>query len=694
MRFGEASLPGDLLLYTRSLRVLSSAVMLLGLRACLMNLGCFLALAQFCAAMDYPVDLTPGNNRRALAIGYGVTPGTKELTHANAGRNDFLNEVGNPKNDPRKGWTCDFTWDLMQRLGMDPTNTPVEALFKYIGQHRLGYRIAIVSGPFASQAGFWGAAVDNGIMPFGASGNNNHEYYPDPVGLHAAVGVAGGRKVNDTSWGPAVEIIDAITLRTESGPYEDPAQSWANQAAAARFARVLDAHPEYNVWDARQHMRQAASFWAAGWNATNGYGKVNERAWVGKLLPGPPVDFQMTKSRNRSQVRFGWRNFLQTDYAATVIARKDGRVLYRGTGTGFDWKSDLDGSETFLYWSENRAGDKSRLESYQARTVSGLCCTQFQTCLVVEPQPTDDSLTQRLSQGFQQGATNWVCDLIRRPAPGARPFADPFALSMVLGSLPDLPAMVSYALTNHYRILLAPLTLDHPDPFADKAQWDRGMAAGVLVVLPHNASPSRSRKPQARRTSPPRLFSAITVGAGWTNNLLSFGPGLEFFDGPGLVETPRGADQLDAAAIVAGKLARILDANPGYNAWDARQHLRQCSSYYEQGWREDGGFGRPTDPPLRLPTLDPAPPLDIQAVKSADGKTVRLSWQNFLQSSFDETVIQRGDGRVLYHGTGGQFAWQCDTAGEEKFRFFTRDRQGRLSREAPCTVIRVSGLAR
>ena len=78
------------------------------------------------------------------------------------------------------------------------------------------------------------------------------------------------------------------------------------------------------------------------------------------------------RSRDRHQVLFDWHNFEQTDFAATVIARRDGRIIYEGAGTNFVWTSDVDGDETFSYWSRNRAGEKSRMESYQTRTVTGL----------------------------------------------------------------------------------------------------------------------------------------------------------------------------------------------------------------------------------------------------------------------------------------------------------------------------------
>ena len=169
-------------------------------------------------------------------------------------------------------------------------------------------------------------------MPIAPHCNNNPGLrFDDPIGIRAAISVAGGAVTNSTSYGQSLEFIEAIPVEGSKPLQEGTAQSWVNQQLAAKFARILDAHPNYNIWDARQHMRQAASFWASGWTETNGYGRVNEHAVVGKLLPGPPVEFLAARSHDRRQVIFTWRNFLQTGFAATVIARKNGPILYEGS---------------------------------------------------------------------------------------------------------------------------------------------------------------------------------------------------------------------------------------------------------------------------------------------------------------------------------------------------------------------------
>ncbi len=651
-----------------------------------------------CSGAELHVPAAMPGSKKALIFGRGdpFHDPDGSPTHPQIAKNLFLKLVGNPNNDPKKGWTADLSWDLMVRLGMNPTNTPVEQLFDYLGQNKLGYRIVINNSARGQSFPQWDRALDNELMPFAPQGNNEFNYrFEEPPGLRAATSVAGGTAANQTSYGPTVEFIDALPLSLSHANFEDAAQSWANQVVAAKFAHILDTHPIYNIYDARQHLRQAASFWSSGWTEKNGYGRVAEKAVIGELLPGPPLEFGISVARDRHRVTFSWRNFLQSDFASTVITRKDGRVIYEGTGTNTEWAADLDGDETFTYKSKNKAGKSSRIESFQTRQVTGLKQAAYLPCLVLGAPPGEESVSDLLCQQFQQSTTNWTCDVVyRKGNPGYDNWTK-FPSGSVVAILPDFRAMISYAISNRYRMVLVPVTPAEQDLYRFKTEWDRATAAGILVVMPHHGSLSMSRKPEARRLSPPRLFSAVTIGAGTTNNVRSFGPGLEFFDAPSGQKFAYGAPtELEALPVLAAKLAQLLETHPAYNLYDARQHLRQSSSYYTSGWVEDGGYGRPPQQQAQISGLDPGPPLEIQATKSTDGKSVTFSWLNFLQTGFAETVIVRNDGRTVYHGAGTNVVWQSDLNGEETFKFFSKNQGGRLSKTEAYTAIRVEGLQR
>lgn len=629
--------------------------------------------------------------RKALVIGRGDPfrePGGG-ATHPQCAKDNFLRYVGNPSNDPAKGWTCDLSWDLIKRLGLNPTNTTTSELFAYLKQHDLGYRIAMHNFAGGANLSGWGDAVANDIMPFAAHGNNDpRRRLEAPPGLQPCVAVAGGRSECENTYGPSLEFFEAVPAGLLA---EDTAQSWANQMLASKFAKVLDAHPGYNIWDARQHLRQAASHWDQGWTERNGFGRVNLNARVGLLLPGPPLEFRATLGRNVRQVIFTWRNFLMSDFAATVITRQDGRIIYEGSGTNFTWTTDHDGAETFTYVSKNRAGKMSRIESFQTRTVTGLKQTGTPACLILAEPGGKEPIASKMSSIFAMANPNWLCGIACRTNSRAAQWVGEFENGgRFAAALPDFGTMVDFAVSNRYRLVVAPATDPEVELSHHAPHWERAWAAGVAVVIPHNAQRHTPGGPKGRQLRPARLGAAITVGLGVRTNEQTYGPGLEFFDAPANLP---GYSQNAAAAALAARLAAVMDANPRYNPWDARQHLRQSASHYAEGWREDGGYGRPAAEPLPLARLELGPPLEIQAQKSADGQSVTCSWLNFRQSDFAATVITRADGAKLYEGAGTNFVWRSDKPGAATFKFFTKGKSGALSREENYTTVRVEGLA-
>jgi hypothetical protein len=637
------------------------------------------------------------HQRKALVLGRGLpqTVADGGPTHPQGAKDNFLKLMGNPKNDPRKGWTCDLSWDLMKQLGMDPETTSVEKLFRYIGEHHLGYRIVMQNMPAGQSMSWWGAAVDNGMMPFAPHYMNSHVKYNDPVGIKAAVSVGGGTRANHLSFGQSLEFYDALPAWISSGgKYEDTAESWSNQALAAKFAKILDAHPEYNIWDAREHLRQAGSRFAQGWSEEEGFGRVSESAVVTNLLPGAPVEFWAAKTPDNRKVIFTWRNFLQSDFAATVIARKNGQIIYEGTGTNYTWISDVEGDEEFKFWSRNKSGKTSRLEAYNVRLIQGLAYRGDQTCLILGTSPADDSLNRFAYDHFREAMPQWICHMVYRPGNSTYDQATNFPQADVVGVLPDYRSMVSYAIEKKYRMLVVPVgRSEKTDLYEFKSEWDRTVSNGIAVVVAHSGRTTPARLKSAHITTPPGLFSAIVVGGGVVTNERTYGPGLELFDYmPAHGVSPTDATQNAGAMAVAVKLARILDANTNYNIWDARQHLRQSASHYKQGWTEESGYGHASDAVVTISELDLAPPLEIKVLKSTDGMSVSFAWENFLQKDFAETVIAKGDGTVIYHGNGTSHVWKSDLNGEETFHFYSQSKTGKRSREEPYTVVRVIGL--
>jgi hypothetical protein len=186
----------------------------------------------------------PATHRRAIVIGRGEPfrdpDGGK--SHPQLAKEHFLKLVGNPDNDPAKGWTVELSWDLMLRHGFDPKTDCYEAFFNFIGRNHPEFRILIQNGPGGADAAAWGTAVDNGMIAFAPHGNNMVNLrIPDEVGIKACCSVAGGYSWRENSYGPGLEFFDAMPDNSPHG--ENAWQSWANQALAAKCARVFDMHP-------------------------------------------------------------------------------------------------------------------------------------------------------------------------------------------------------------------------------------------------------------------------------------------------------------------------------------------------------------------------------------------------------------------------------------------------------------------
>src|SRR5262245_12258080 len=94
-------------------------------------------LVGFVLGTAIPCAAAPAaGDRRAIMMGSGsLDPKIPPTTHAETAGRNFLRLVGNPENIPGKGWTLDFSIDLMAKLGMNPTNTSLETLYEYLNKH-------------------------------------------------------------------------------------------------------------------------------------------------------------------------------------------------------------------------------------------------------------------------------------------------------------------------------------------------------------------------------------------------------------------------------------------------------------------------------------------------------------------------------------------------------------------------------
>jgi hypothetical protein len=180
--------------------------------------------------------------------------------------------------------------------------------------------------------------------------------------------------------------VDAVF---QSGPNGwDCTESWAHSSPAAKYAKMRDAHPGWNVFDLRQLLRQTCTDYAQwGWDPGHGYGfsqianaagmadNFSESSLVQDIQDtmgldaGPPLQITATVSNygTQTQVDFTWKNFGQTDFQATTISPVVNGVkqapFYTGSGTSATWHpgQDVRGTQvrfdTLLYPSHGPGHD-------------------------------------------------------------------------------------------------------------------------------------------------------------------------------------------------------------------------------------------------------------------------------------------------------------------------------------------------
>jgi hypothetical protein len=156
-------------------------------------------------------------------------------------------------------------------------------------------------------------------------------------------------------WGPQLEFFDAVHDFDQADP--NYAISFCANCTAARYANLKYSRSDWNVFDLRQGLRQASTFYNSngwGWREQGGYGfpRVPNRqgdsitaAFVptssSALDAGPPLQpSAMGKAGlNGPQVAFRWYNFRQTTFDHTQI--KIGTVVLNAASADSSYNWDV-----------------------------------------------------------------------------------------------------------------------------------------------------------------------------------------------------------------------------------------------------------------------------------------------------------------------------------------------------------------
>lgn len=216
--------------------------------------------------------------------------------------------------------------------------------------------------------------------------------------------------------------------------------------------------------------------------------------------------------------------------------------------------------------------------------------------------------------------------------------------------LPSINKIVEYSINNNYKIIIR----SYSNVFSFKFEWDYATDNNVIVVHAHGSNEN------IKLTYPPYLISAITVGGGVTSNVRSYGPGLELYG----QTNDNYTEESWVTAVVAGRVATIIDNNPFYNIYDVRQHLRQTCDLYVSGWNENNGFGKVQQyTPVNLHI---GSPLSFTH-NNINDSTILFTWKNFLQTNYTNTTISSNKVGIIYSGTSTSYQYSATTSGDHTF---------------------------
>ena len=323
-------------------------------------------------------------NKKAIMIS-----GDSFLAHDNACRVAFINMapadwqcdlivVGDYTAGPSLGITNSY--GVTEYLAQDYSHVvarvegsgPGEGIdpITYVITH--GYDIVIQSKSAAwSSVSWWDSLTDAGVLCVVAHNDDTSQESSNPPYLFSPITCGEGHLHNQESWGPGLELF------TDEGAILY-GESLSTPTIAGQIANIFNLHPTYNLFDARQHLRQTCTFYPT-WTEQDGYGHIQNEDFS-TLDLAPPLAIQAILATDCKSVIFVWRNFLQTRFhQIRIVKESTGEIIYRGIGQAtlqypvcFDWVSNVSGTETFIFRTEDLNGNLSPVPTNASIQVLGL----------------------------------------------------------------------------------------------------------------------------------------------------------------------------------------------------------------------------------------------------------------------------------------------------------------------------------
>lgn len=222
---------------------------------------------------------------------------------------------------------------------------------------------------------------------------------------------------------------------------------------------------------------------------------------------------------------------------------------------------------------------------------------------------------------------------------------------------------VSYAQTEGYSLLIV---VANEGIWANLLVLEEAVDAGICVVVPFSGSTAVYNGGGALNY-PTSMTKLIAISVGHDENLSGYGEALEGYDSAG-----QSSDSIPLAVTKTGtRIAQILEENPAYSLWDARQHLRQASGgvwSLEEGYGKigaDTGTGEDFNPPLYASeTLTVAAPLGVTAELSGDLQRITVKAVEFPSvGTVKEFRIKRSGTTLTLASGPSPLQWKASFSG-------------------------------
>ena len=267
--------------------------------------------------------------------------------------------------------SASVTWALANRVDIISRSTTGLSDSRNENEGDTAWEGAEVEGEFSDE--FSWEFDRSGTFRVGivhALGSNSHILDTDPSRLDviSACSAGDGAGNCDASYGAGLEFFSD----------EETTQSYSTARIAGIIGQIMLDNPSWNFHDARQALRQTASFYSTGWVADGGYGAIDKTA-AKALTTSQLKTFSPTRpayTQDGAEIVFSWVANWQIKASNPVMARFDSspsyddipaakNIIFDAAGSQFIYNHTSEiGTFYFIFMTRDDDGNYSKIDTF------------------------------------------------------------------------------------------------------------------------------------------------------------------------------------------------------------------------------------------------------------------------------------------------------------------------------------------